>query len=360
MAGYIGNKQKISGRYKVDEFTSSGGTTYTLSSAPGDKNNIQVSAGGLTQYPSAYSVSGTTLTLSGVPSGQKVVVRHMGDTIPFPLLDADVVTGAKIADNAIDSEHYTDGSIDNIHTNFQPGTIFKGDGSSARGKITLNCEMNTHGVSIQSPAHTSNATYTLTLPPNDGNASEFLQTNGSGVLSFAAAGGAWNLIGTSVASASASLTQTGLDSTYDTYVIVYSDFKPASDAVDIRLRLGDSSGIDSGGSDYAYHNHASAENSSSYSGQSSAGVSFLPIGLSLGNAAGEGGGGIAYLHQPGDATTFPIVTWSAGGVKESTIIQMSKGVGIRQTVITVDRVELTMSSGNITSGRMSVYGIAHA
>ena len=78
MAGYLGNKQKISGRYKVDEFTSSGGTTYTLSSAPGDKNNIQVSAGGLTQYPSAYSVSGTTLTLSGVPSGQKVLVRHFG------------------------------------------------------------------------------------------------------------------------------------------------------------------------------------------------------------------------------------------------------------------------------------------
>ena len=82
MAGYIGNTQKISGSYTVDEFTSSGGTTYTLTKTPGAKNNIQVSAGGLTQYPSAYSVSGTTLTLSGVPSGQKVVVRHMGDTIP--------------------------------------------------------------------------------------------------------------------------------------------------------------------------------------------------------------------------------------------------------------------------------------
>ena len=78
MAGYLGNTQKISGRYTVDEFTSSGGTTYTLGSAPGDKNNIQVSAGGLVQYPSAYSVSGTTLTLSGVPTGQKVLVRHFG------------------------------------------------------------------------------------------------------------------------------------------------------------------------------------------------------------------------------------------------------------------------------------------
>ena len=78
MAGYIGNTQKISGSYTVDEFTSSGGTTYTLTKTPGAKNNIQVSAGGLTQYPSAYSVSGTTLTLTGVPSGQKVLVRHFG------------------------------------------------------------------------------------------------------------------------------------------------------------------------------------------------------------------------------------------------------------------------------------------
>ena len=103
MAGYIGNKQKISGRYTVDEFTSSGGTTYTLGSAPGDKNNIQVSAGGLVQYPSAYSVSGTTLTLSGVPSGQKVVVRHMGDTIPYPALDDGSVTSAKLTAAAVTS-----------------------------------------------------------------------------------------------------------------------------------------------------------------------------------------------------------------------------------------------------------------
>ena len=88
MAGYLGQKPAVNGIYTVDELTSSGGNTYTLSRAPGSKNNIQVSAGGLVQYPSAYSVSGTTLTLSGVPSGQKVVVRHMGETILYPALDA--------------------------------------------------------------------------------------------------------------------------------------------------------------------------------------------------------------------------------------------------------------------------------
>ena len=30
-------------------------------------------------------------------------------------LDADLITGAKLADDAIDSEHYADGSIDTAH-----------------------------------------------------------------------------------------------------------------------------------------------------------------------------------------------------------------------------------------------------
>ena len=101
MAGYIGTTPAVKGLYTVDEFTSSGGTTYTLSRTPGSKNNMQVSAGGLVQYPSAYSYSGTTLTLSGVPSGQKVIVRHFGDTTLYPTLDDSAVTSVKIANDAV-------------------------------------------------------------------------------------------------------------------------------------------------------------------------------------------------------------------------------------------------------------------
>ena len=70
------------------------------------------------------------------------------------------------------------------------GTVVaRGDGSSTDGKITLNCSQNTHGVSIQSPAHASLATYTLTLPVNNGNADEALKTDGAGILSWGQAGG---------------------------------------------------------------------------------------------------------------------------------------------------------------------------
>ena len=108
-------------------------------------------------------------------------------TIVAADLAANSVDSSELVDGSIDASHIASSAVTNVKTNFQPGTTFKGDGSSTDGKITLNCSQNTHGVSIQSPAHASAATYTLTLPTSNGNANEFLQTNGSGVLTFATA-----------------------------------------------------------------------------------------------------------------------------------------------------------------------------
>ena len=52
------------------------------------------------------------------------------------------------------------------------------------GTLQLNCQNNSHGVKIQSPPHSAGANYTLTLPNNDGDAGQFLKTDGNGVLSF--------------------------------------------------------------------------------------------------------------------------------------------------------------------------------
>ena len=57
-------------------------------------------------------------------------------------------------------------------------------GNTNAGAIKLNCENNSHGVTIRGPAHSASATYTLTLPVNDGDANQFLQTDGSGVTSW--------------------------------------------------------------------------------------------------------------------------------------------------------------------------------
>ena len=64
--------------------------------------------------------------------------------------------------------------------------VLKGNttGGSNQGKIKFNCENNSHAVTIQGPAHSAAATYTLTLPVNDGDADQVLKTDGSGVLAW--------------------------------------------------------------------------------------------------------------------------------------------------------------------------------
>ena len=58
-------------------------------------------------------------------------------------------------------------------------------GNTNSGAVILNCENNSHGVTLQAPAHSDfSGDYTLTLPINDGDANQFLKTNGSGVLSW--------------------------------------------------------------------------------------------------------------------------------------------------------------------------------
>ncbi len=59
------------------------------------------------------------------------------------------------------------------------------DGGTNAGAIKLNCEQNTHGVTIKSPLNAASATYTLTLPEADGTvANQPMVTDASGQLSF--------------------------------------------------------------------------------------------------------------------------------------------------------------------------------
>ena len=65
------------------------------------------------------------------------------------------------------------------------GDLIVGNGTDAAGAITLreDGDFGLHGVKIQAPESLA-ASYTLTLPNSNGNPLDFLQTDGSGVLSW--------------------------------------------------------------------------------------------------------------------------------------------------------------------------------
>ena len=66
--------------------------------------------------------------------------------------------------------------------------VVTGDSTNGSGQITLNCEVNTHGVKIKGPPHSAAATYTLTLPDDTGTANQVLTTDGVGVLTWSNGG----------------------------------------------------------------------------------------------------------------------------------------------------------------------------
>jgi len=195
-----------------------------------------------------------------------------------------------------------------------------------------------------------------------GTAGQVLTSAGANLpQTFAAAGGgSWVKIGTSATtSAVATLTVTGLDSTYDTYAIAISDCRPVADDRHPWIRVGDSSGVDSGGSDYTYHTGRSASTGSGYVGDTGGGSSSrIPIGESAGTATGEGCGGMMFLHCPSDGITFPMI--SGHGVTNNAKTYTCPFAGSRQAVITLDRIQFLFSGGDIARGRLTVWGISHA
>jgi hypothetical protein len=107
--GYIGN-EPTTGHFPVDNFTSSGGSTYTLAKAPASAGAIEVSVQGVLQPTTAYTVSGTTLNMAGVTTGVKIFVRHLGETLTLPTIADGVVTTAKLGVNSVDGTKIAMGS----------------------------------------------------------------------------------------------------------------------------------------------------------------------------------------------------------------------------------------------------------
>ena len=198
-------------------------------------------------------------------------------------------------------------------------------------------------------------------PSTSGNV---LTSNGSAWASTAAAaGGSWTVIGTSEATSPiASLNVEGLDSTYDTYAIALSDVKPTGGGVNPILRLGDSSGVDSGGSDYSWHSQKLTDGSASYSAAVATGQSYISLcgNEAVGQTGGRGFGALLFLHQPGDGTVFPHISGHYSFTDHSSNLYGGMVIGNRLAVITTDRVFFSFNGTNTASGRMTVWGIAHA
>ncbi len=154
----------------------------------------------------------SNIDLAISPKGTGEVVVGTGSA-------AATVTSSGAYDLRLDTNSGTNSSYINIvdaaNGNVQlypngTGLTEIGGGTNA-GTIQLNCESNSHGIKLQSPAHSAAQSYTLIFPTGNVTAGTFLKVNsitGSGTtavgqLSFAAAGTSWQAVKTSTFTASA-------------------------------------------------------------------------------------------------------------------------------------------------------------
>jgi len=190
-----------------------------------------------------------------------------------------------------------------------------------------------------------------------------------GDKAWAAPAAGWNLINTATASDSASITVTGLSTDYKMYAIGISDLKIATDAQDIHLRMGDSSGIDSGASDYEWFNTAftsDADNTGSTTsplGSEDDSDSFICISgqnNAVGNATTEGFGGMWFVTCAGAGTNLPSIIGNYTNTNQGTNLTIGMSGGLRTTKISLTQIQIFAESGNLTSGTLTVWGIATA
>ena len=153
-------------------------TTFSGSDADGntltyDSGYIDVYMNGVHLDPADYTAtSGSSVVLgTGAATGDIIYVVAFG-TFNVASINADNLSSGTV-NNARLPSVISDKTIQ------ATALTAKGDGSSADGKITLNCSQNSHGVAIQSPAHSAGQSYTLILPTSVGSNGQVLATAGS-------------------------------------------------------------------------------------------------------------------------------------------------------------------------------------
>ena len=253
---------------------------------------------------------------------------------------ADAVTGAKIADDAINSEHYTDGSIDTAHIADDQITLAKMAGL-ARGKLIV-------GDASGNPAALAVGSNTHVLT-SDGTDIAFAAAAGGGSMTF---------ISAVTADDDATMSFTGIDSTYDRYVFTLEALRPATDATRLYLLTSTNggTGYDTGGSDYVSF--------VSYMTGGTAAVdvndndAFLRVGPPTGNASSESVNGTMELHSPSNTAMFTQVSGRGSFSHTNGTVKAWYQAGARKSAADVDAVQFKMAAGNITSGTIRMYGIA--
>ena len=156
----------------------------------------------------------------------------------------------------------------------------------------------------------------------------------------------------------------GIDSTYDEYMFVFTDIGPATDNVDFSFQC-DVSGSTSYGLTMtttnfrAYHDEGGSSATVTYvtADDQAQGTGFQLISNNTGNEADESCAGILHLFSPASTTYVKHFYCRVQNSEQNTNTNDIFVAGYFNTTTAIDKIQFKMSSGNM-DGVIQMYGIA--
>ena len=186
--------------------------------------------------------------------------------------------------------------------------------------------------------------------------------NGSMASGF---GGSLNFISKATASASASIEFTsGIDSTYKEYVFYFVNIHPATDGAEFDFNFSTD-----GGSNYnvtktttffrTYHNESDTTTSLEYvTGYDLAqSTAFQTIMRDMGSDNDQAGCGSLHLFNPSSTTFVKHFFSDCQHYQNNDFSMRDMTAGYGNTTSAIDAIKFQMSSGNIDSGEILLFGI---
>jgi hypothetical protein len=184
---------------------------------------------------------------------------------------------------------------------------------------------------------------------------------GSVANSALAAPAGMTFLSTQTASNSAQIDfTTGLNDTYDRYVIALSNVKPQTDDVALYVRIGTGVGptYQSSGYGYAFRDYFGGVDLTS---ASAAQIACTRLGSTtgVGNASGEHLDGTFEFDNPETSDQF-MIGFKLRFIRANADMTAIDGAGAYFSVTAITGIRFFFSSGNIVSGRFTMYGVNKA
>jgi hypothetical protein len=177
--------------------------------------------------------------------------------------------------------------------------------------------------------------------------------------------GELKFISKQTASSSASISFTsGIDSTYKEYIFYFVNIHPATNNVTFGFQANAS-----GGSGYnetitssffsAYHNESDSATALQYdsSNDQAQGTSFQALNTGIGNDNDQCKVGYLHLFNPSSTTFVKHFISTSNNYVHSDYSQNDFIAGYFNTTSAIDEIQFKMSSGNIDSGDILLYGV---